>query len=72
MADDIEHSPICFKTPEENLLYYSRAGDYKAVLELLNLWVEEKAIDINCKGNLYMSSELKIESYFLMHNYFPK
>lgn len=50
MAEDEPPSPLCFKTPEESLLYYSRSGDYRAVAEILNLYVEENAIDINCKG----------------------
>ena len=43
-------SPVCFKSPEENLLYHSRTGDYEAVVELLNLWNIENAINIDCKG----------------------
>lgn len=55
MAEDsAPSSPISFKSPEENLLYHSRTGDYEVVVELLNLWNIENGINLNCKGNFYL------------------
>lgn len=66
MADDeAPPSPVIFKTAEENLLYHSRSGDYKAVTELLNCWVDKKLnLDINCKGDFLYFLNSRIINVF--------